>query len=221
MLRTLVPTSPLLAIPALAIVAGLLSGCSDDADSGAQVRAGEVADTAADAEELAVTELADAPATATRKDNPCAVVRCGFGTVCEVIRGEAVCVEPEPDPCLAVTCLEGSVCELNKRGRPVCVPVPVDPCLSVTCLEGSVCELNKRGRPVCVPVPVDPCLSVTCLEGSVCELNKRGRPVCVPVPVPEGEPCGSTVCGEGLVCCNASCGICTPPDGVCIQLACE
>lgn len=37
---------------------------------------------------------------------------------------------------------------------------------------------------------------------------------------PEGEACGSTTCGAGLVCCNASCGICTKPDMVCIQRAC-
>jgi hypothetical protein len=24
----------------------------------------------------------------------------------------------------------------------------------------------------------------------------------------------------GQVCCNESCGICTPPDGVCIMIAC-
>jgi hypothetical protein len=33
--------------------------------------------------------------------------------------------------------------------------------------------------------------------------------------------CGPTTCRPGFVCCNSSCGICTPPDGVCIQLACE
>jgi hypothetical protein len=38
---------------------------------------------------------------------------------------------------------------------------------------------------------------------------------------PGGEQCGDTVCGAGLVCCNASCGICTPPDGACIQIACQ
>jgi hypothetical protein len=32
--------------------------------------------------------------------------------------------------------------------------------------------------------------------------------------------CGSNVCDAGMVCCNESCGICTPPDGVCIQIAC-
>jgi hypothetical protein len=33
--------------------------------------------------------------------------------------------------------------------------------------------------------------------------------------------CGPTTCGAGKVCCNESCGICTAPGGVCIQLACE
>lgn len=47
-------------------------------------------------------------------------------------------------------------------------------------------------------------------------------------PTPDGDAgvdgpvsCGPTTCSGGDVCCNASCGICTPPDGVCIQLACE
>lgn len=35
-----------------------------------------------------------------------------------------------------------------------------------------------------------------------------------------GVPCGEVTCTAGQVCCNASCGICTPPDGACIQLAC-
>ena len=35
-----------------------------------------------------------------------------------------------------------------------------------------------------------------------------------------GEACGSRTCGAGEVCCNASCGICTPPDGFCTQQAC-
>lgn len=32
-----------------------------------------------------------------------------------------------------------------------------------------------------------------------------------------GEPCGPSVCGDGLVCCNPVMGICTPPGGFCIQ----
>ena len=40
-------------------------------------------------------------------------------------------------------------------------------------------------------------------------------------PCPTERSCGTTVCGEGLVCCNASCGICTKPGMACIQLACD
>ncbi|HJL18466.1 MAG TPA: hypothetical protein RMH99_22570 [Sandaracinaceae bacterium LLY-WYZ-13_1] len=35
-----------------------------------------------------------------------------------------------------------------------------------------------------------------------------------------GEACGPVTCDPGLVCCNASCGICTEPGGSCIDLAC-
>ena len=44
---------------------------------------------------------------------------------------------------------------------------------------------------------------------------------CACLPNAGGEPCGDKVCGAGMVCCNASCGICTPPDGACIQIACD
>lgn len=36
-----------------------------------------------------------------------------------------------------------------------------------------------------------------------------------------GEPCGNAVCGEGTYCCNASCSMCAPEGGVCIQIACQ
>ena len=36
-----------------------------------------------------------------------------------------------------------------------------------------------------------------------------------------GKPCGDNFCGAGEFCCNASCGICAPLDGACIQIACE
>ncbi len=35
-----------------------------------------------------------------------------------------------------------------------------------------------------------------------------------------GVSCGPVTCAVGMVCCNESCGICTPPDGSCIDLAC-
>jgi hypothetical protein len=37
----------------------------------------------------------------------------------------------------------------------------------------------------------------------------------------EGVACGPRTCPAGQVCCNRSCGICTPPDGVCTQQFCE
>jgi hypothetical protein len=35
-----------------------------------------------------------------------------------------------------------------------------------------------------------------------------------------GVSCGPVTCEVGMVCCNESCGICTPPDGSCIELEC-
>jgi hypothetical protein len=43
----------------------------------------------------------------------------------------------------------------------------------------------------------------------------------VPPLPPKGEACGKNTCAVGEVCCNASCGICTPPNGGCILLACD
>jgi hypothetical protein len=37
---------------------------------------------------------------------------------------------------------------------------------------------------------------------------------------PDGVACGQVLCPAGRVCCNASCGICTPPGTACIQIAC-
>lgn len=49
------------------------------------------------------------------------------------------------------------------------------------------------------------------------------RVIGVPSPDPitlPGMRCGDTVCSGGTVCCNASCGICTPPGGACTQQIC-
>lgn len=35
-----------------------------------------------------------------------------------------------------------------------------------------------------------------------------------------GEACGPVTCGEGLECCNASCGVCTAPGVDCTAIAC-
>lgn len=62
--------------------------------------------------------------------------------------------------------------------------------------------------------PVLTCETVLCKTGYSCK-EVDGKPTCVP-----GTRCGPNVCEVGEVCCNYSCGICTPPDGVCITLWC-
>jgi hypothetical protein len=44
---------------------------------------------------------------------------------------------------------------------------------------------------------------------------------CVPENPAPGPTCGQNTCPAGQTCCNASCGICAPMGGVCIQIACE
>jgi hypothetical protein len=87
------------------------------------------------------------------------------------------------------------------------------------CVEGTVWNASPQ---VCDCVAdYDPCIATLCPVGTICE-NQNGEGVCV---VPDGgvsgESCGDTECAPGLVCCNSSCGICTEPGGVCIQIACE
>jgi hypothetical protein len=36
-----------------------------------------------------------------------------------------------------------------------------------------------------------------------------------------GGQCGPRVCGPGTRCCNASCGVCTPPGAECTQQVCS
>lgn len=38
---------------------------------------------------------------------------------------------------------------------------------------------------------------------------------------PQREQCGDTLCPSGQVCCNASCGVCTDPGGLCTQEVCD
>ena len=58
---------------------------------------------------------------------------------------------------------------------------------------------------------------------TVCSTCRPGTPCphhCVIQCPANTVPCGPSVCRNGDVCCNESCGICTPPDGVCTQQAC-
>jgi hypothetical protein len=56
-----------------------------------------------------------------------------------------------------------------------------------------------------------------CVEGYVFDETACR---CVPSGGNTGEPCGGGTCAAGDVCCNASCGICTPPGGMCTMQVC-
>jgi hypothetical protein len=113
--------------------------------------------------------------------------------------GTMVGCEPEIDPnddlCARVRCKAGTHCEATGESAQ-CV---ADATCDLVCDEGSHCEL----------VDVQ-CVQAPCPPIEECVLDHVG-----------GTACGDVTCGAGQVCCNASCGICTPPDGACIQLACE
>jgi len=100
-----------------------------------------------------------------------------------------------------------------------CQPAKESPCNLVDCQPGMTCEV-QGGEAVCVPVDggPNPCAFTLCPINTDCQV-KDGEAVCVTLGV-GGERCGDTTCAAGMVCCNASCGICTPPDGACIQIAC-
>jgi hypothetical protein len=116
------------------------------------------------------------------------------------------------------------------------------PRYGVTCPGCAVfrkCARKATPRPAPAPTyvtevcPLTPCQLPCglCKTGEECKTKPSffttpsgkkcpGCPVfvgCVPPPL---QQCGKTTCPSGMVCCNSSCGICTPPDGACIQLAC-
>jgi hypothetical protein len=53
------------------------------------------------------------------------------------------------------------------------------------------------------------------------ELDAAPQTSVKPPKIPQPEPCGVTWCPPGQSCCNASCGICTPPGVVCSQRNCS
>jgi hypothetical protein len=57
--------------------------------------------------------------------NPCALVDCFPNLICQVVEGEAVCVEPGPNPCAAVLCAPDTICVAD-GDEARCVPVDHD-----------------------------------------------------------------------------------------------
>jgi len=168
----------------------------------------------------------------SRVNNSCAALRSvtvgllGLGTLMTLPLACGPDGEPPVDP--APTC--GGFVGVPCPGAGECVDDPSDDCDpqngGADCT--GLCECNVEGLCIegerwdsspnvcgCV-ADYDPCIAALCPTGTRC-VNQEGQAQCIPL---EPEPCGDTTCDAGMVCCNASCGICTPPDGVCIQIAC-
>src|SRR5688572_4305448 len=131
-----------------------------------------------------------------RPTNPCAAVSCLAPSTCEVIDGQGVCVEaePEPDACAGVRCRGGRHCEvIDERARCVRDEAP-NPCAAVSCLAPSTCEVID-GQGVCVEL--DACASVRCPGGTTCQVVEGGAE-CLPDPDP--NPCAAVLCPAPSTC---------------------
>jgi len=81
------------------------------------------------------------------------------------------------------------------------------------CPANRVCALACTSSGNCGTTCVE---TMLCIQGYVFDQQSCS---CVPSQT-TGEPCGNGTCGANEYCCNASCGICAPLDGVCTQQAC-
>lgn len=149
--------------------------------------------------------------------------------------GQGECVDDPSDDCDPsmggadcgglCTCPVVGLCEAGfmwNDAPEVCDCVAAEnPCNLVDCMPGNVC-IVEGGEATCVPDTgggTNPCAFTLCPINTECVVS-GGEAVCKPIRGSGGEACGDTTCGDGLVCCNSSCGICTPPGGACIQIAC-
>ena len=172
----------------------------------------------------------------------CCNASCGICTKPGEGCTKQLCPTPEPGdepipgmPC-DTKCEVGQHCEYEEV---VCVRAPCPPLPS--CVDtpqcGGFAGIACPGSGMCEDDPRDDCDpqngGADC--GGLCECQLQGvckdgfvwnasPGVCGCVPVGGGngggEQCGKRTCGDGLVCCNASCGICTKPGMFCTQQAC-
>lgn len=113
----------------------------------------------------------------------------------QILSADIEIIQPEPPP------------------EPTPTPEGVS-CGAVICEQGMIC--CNEGCGLCSP-PGGVCPAIIC-PGVIGTSSPTPMPSSSP---PAGVSCGRNTCSSGEVCCNSSCGICTPPDGACIQLFCE
>jgi hypothetical protein len=167
----------------------------------------------------------------------CCNESCGICTEPDGFCTEQAC-EPSPGESCDLTCDAGQHCELVQVAciqapcppQPECVPSP-------QC--GGFAGFTCPGEGECLDVPDDSCDpemgGADC--GGYCSCSVGPLIDCAPDttfdPSPEvcacvkpttggdGVECGDTTCASDEVCCNESCGICTPPGDACTQVLCN
>ncbi len=168
----------------------------------------------------------------------CGKVRCAVGQVC-CNPSCSVCTPPD-GMCTQQACMDDaqrSAIESQTGTPEKSVPAPEPPagsavevtCANVRCSEGSRCEMVQVQclRAPCPPVPeCKPDAAAATPTPAAKPRPIPGGVKPVPMPPPARTPargqltCGKNLCPAGHTCCNASCGICTPPGGRCIQMFC-
>jgi hypothetical protein len=91
--------------------------------------------------------------------------------------------------------------------------------LAALCLLPLAC--NKKSEPAPAPSGTGGDSARATLEPGQAAPGSGGNGPASNLGANAGPPCGARTCAAGQVCCNASCGICTPPDGVCTQQLCD
>ncbi|KAK0631198.1 hypothetical protein B0T14DRAFT_417318 [Immersiella caudata] len=123
---------------------------------------------------------------------PCATVRCAAGYTCQAFGTRARCVPNNPESRVQ--------------------------CGASLCASGLTCCNPSCG--ICT-APGMMCTQQVCTEKPDPIVEPKPKPTKTPAPPKgQGPKCGSARCDAGDVCCNDSCGICTPPGGACIMLYC-
>jgi hypothetical protein len=144
---------------------------------------------------------------------------CGgiAGKTCPV--GE-VCVDVPNDGCDPTAGGADCAGSCRKPTGPQCSPdLPKNAICTLQVCGGGYKVVDGEATCECCDVCPQVICALYCPNGF--KKDAKGCDICQCNDPPPGVACGPATCPAGQVCCNASCGICTPPGGACIQIACE